>query len=382
MTIDTAKQQPFAGPILSASMPTFGASLRGVVSIDFDGHTPGKDRFIGKLGMQFGKAPFGVGGVGTASFARDALGAFAAVPPVGVFLAPSGASAGPLSNTAEIFNTDEGMRVLLDDRCADLMVGLLLQPSFSPRDRLQATGGAASAFTLQAFAQACKVIGAMSDAFSWVKGGFALIIGGDGQIADTHIDANHLLVVLWLGIRHLHLKRNDQIKLFPGLVIPQFGGSHLGPFLDQIEMVLIATIANVQATCERQDAHFLSLAQAVIMAQVIGQSGRTVVGCFVQSLKTFFRETHLSMLGVLPEFGPQAFIGGRDLPLDTARHLRGQSIPLSYLSITAFVQMQIATGLAIGKGILTHTIEGIAVGQLRLSQELKLFAGRIQFEFG
>ncbi len=69
-----------------------------------------------------------------------------------VFLASSGAPARALSNAAQVFNAYKSMRMLLNDQYADLMVGCSFQPSFSPRDRLQPTSGAASAFALQAFA--------------------------------------------------------------------------------------------------------------------------------------------------------------------------------------------------------------------------------------
>lgn len=376
MTIDTTKQQAFAGPIVLRDMPTFGASLRGGIGIDFDDHAARKCGFIGQHPMQFGKAPFGVHRIRLALLTRDFFNTFA------VFLPSSGAPAGPLSNAAKVFNANERTRVLLANRSTDLVVGLLLQPSFSPRDRLQATGGAASAFTLQAFAQSCVMIGAMSDTFAWVEGGFASIIRGHSQIAYTNIHPNDLLMVFWLWIGDLDGEGDDQIKLFARLVVPQFGSSYLSSLLNHLQVFVIATIANVQPTGERQNAHLLALPEAIIMTQVIGQGGRARVGRFVQSLEPFLRETHLTMLGVLPEFGPQAFIGRRDLTLDTARHLRRQVIARANLAVTALMHAQVATRLTVSKSVVAHEIERIAIRQLRLSQELKLLRGGIQFEFG
>lgn len=224
MTIHAAKQQAFAGPIVLRDMPTFGASLRGIVGIDFNDHAACKRGFIGQHPMQFGKAPFRVDSIRLALLTRDFLNTFA------IFLTASGTPACPFPNARKVFNTDKRTRMLLDNRFADLMVGLLLQPSFSLRDRLEATSGAASAFTLQAFTQSCVMVGAMPDFFAWVKGGLALIVRGHSQIANTHIDPNNLLMVFWLRIAHLDSEGEDQIKLFARLIIPQFGRSYLGPF--------------------------------------------------------------------------------------------------------------------------------------------------------
>lgn len=375
VTIDTTKQQALPGPILLRDMPTSGASLRGIISIDFHDHTARKRGFIGQQSVQFGKTPFGVHCVGAALFARNLL------EPEAVVLAASGSPAGAFSNARKVFDTDESMRILLDDRGADLMVGLLLQPSFSPRDRLEPTSRAASAFTLQAFTQSCVMIGVVPDPFARVKGGLALGVRSDSQIAKTYIDANDRFVIFWVRIENLNGEGDDEIKLFLWLIIAQFGSSYFGPLLNHFQVLAIAIIANVQTTSERQNAHVLVQAKAVITAQVIGEGRRARVGSLIQPLETFFRETNPAMLGVLSELAPQPLIGGCHFPLHTARHLRGQVIAGADLAVTPCMHAQIATGLAIDKGELAHKVERITIGQLGPSQALKLFSSGIQFEF-
>ena len=92
MTTLTDKQQTFVGPILAARMPTHGASLAGVVGIDFDRHTRVEQRFVGNHGVQLGKGPLRVSSIRLALFARNFLYPFA------VFLALAFASLRSLSD--------------------------------------------------------------------------------------------------------------------------------------------------------------------------------------------------------------------------------------------------------------------------------------------
>ncbi len=112
-TLDTREQQAFARPILVGNMPTFGASLRGVVGVNTHHHTTRKNGFIRKHGVQLSKRPLRIHAVALASFARNALGSFS------VLLLAVGASFGSFSNMGQLFYPNQGMWILLNNAFGD-----------------------------------------------------------------------------------------------------------------------------------------------------------------------------------------------------------------------------------------------------------------------
>src|SRR5437773_6642884 len=62
----TDKQETLARTILLAGIAAHGASLTGIVGVHFDGHTAIQRGFVGDHGMQLGKGPLGMTGVGFA----------------------------------------------------------------------------------------------------------------------------------------------------------------------------------------------------------------------------------------------------------------------------------------------------------------------------
>jgi hypothetical protein len=68
--------------------------------------------------------------------------------------------------------------------------------------------------------------------------------------------------------------------------------------------------------------------------------------------------------GILPSFGPQSLVSGSHLPEDTARHLGWQRMLRADRSVEVMLQPPAATGLAVGKSIPAHLIQGVAVSQL------------------
>ena len=168
VTVDATEQQAFVGPIRIVNMPTDGASLRGVLGIDFDHLTATQHGFIGQHAMQFGKGPLRIHAVTLALLHRGTL------KPCTVFAASMGSSFGSFSNVRQLFYSDEGMRILVHKTPGDRVVRVCFQPSLSSTDRLQATCRGASAFSLQTFAQPGVVIGSVPDLFPRMEGGFPL----------------------------------------------------------------------------------------------------------------------------------------------------------------------------------------------------------------
>src|SRR5690348_1057777 len=89
-----------------------------------------------------------------------------------------------------MFQSYQGVWVLLDDLVGDAVIGLQFQPSLSLRDLPQPAFRATSAFLLQAFAQSCVMVGLVSNSFPRMKTRFTCGGGGHSQIADAHIDPN------------------------------------------------------------------------------------------------------------------------------------------------------------------------------------------------
>ena len=72
--------------------------------------------------------------------------------PFAVFLASALSAFGALSNTGQVFQSDEGVWVLCDDLFGERVIGLLLEPSLSLGNASDAAFRPTSAFLLQAFA--------------------------------------------------------------------------------------------------------------------------------------------------------------------------------------------------------------------------------------
>src|SRR6516164_8524428 len=144
--------------------------------------------------MQLGEGPLRVHPIGFTCLWGHSFVALPIILPLS-FLAP-----GALSNTGEVFQPNQGMRMLLDDLFGNGMIGLQLQPSLSLCDALQATFRPASAFLLQAFAQSRVVIGLVSYSFACREGWLPCRSRGHGQIANADIHADDLaqLHTSWL----------------------------------------------------------------------------------------------------------------------------------------------------------------------------------------
>jgi hypothetical protein len=151
--------------------------------------------------MQLGEGPLRVHPIGFACLWGHSFVAFP------MFLTLSFLALGALSNTGEVFQPNQGMRMLLDDVFGSGMIGLQLQPSLSLCDTLQATFRPASALLLQAFAQSRVVICLVSYSFPWREGWLPRRSRGHGQIPNAYIHADDLaqLHTGWLMLNESYL---------------------------------------------------------------------------------------------------------------------------------------------------------------------------------
>src|ERR1700693_25690 len=176
VAILTDKEQAVLRTVGITGMPTARTSLTGIMGINSDRHTSLQQSFVGNHALQFGKTPFGVGGVGFPLLLRRLLALTAVCS---------------LSDICQIFQTDKTVGVCVDDALGDHMIGVLLQPSLSPTNRHKATGSGASAFFLKTLSQSRVMIGFGYDALAAVEKTIPLRIAGHRQIAHAHIDPNH-----------------------------------------------------------------------------------------------------------------------------------------------------------------------------------------------
>jgi hypothetical protein len=375
MALDAAEQQALARPIFIANLPTFGASLRGVIGIDTHDHAARENGFISQHSMQLGKRPLRVHSVRLPSFDRNWLSSFT------VLLASSLASPGAIPNAVQLLYADDGMGILLYDALGYRVIGLHFQPSLSSTDRPQAAGRATSAFLLQAFTQSCIVVGSGTHAFPRVETSLPFGVRSHGEVAYTHIYPDHLLVLLRGGIWSLNLYRDQQVKLFVWLVVPQTRPAYLGPIEKRLEVLFVAIVGNDDTTSQGEKAHTLALLETVIFAILIHQGGRNKLRRFVQTLKSLLGEACFALLQVLLEFGPQSFVGCGYIPLNTTGHLRRQLKPSAKLQVTSPMHLESVARLALLKSVARDEVERIPIGKLSSSKLLALLRCGLQFEF-
>src|SRR5947209_18052635 len=178
MTVLTDKEQSLLGAVGISGMSTDGASLAGVVGIDFDGHVPLQEGFVGNHALQLGKTPFGVGCIRTSLLFARFLATFALCP---------------FSNICQVLQADEAVGVLSHDALGDHMIGVGFQPSLSSADRHKAAGGGTSAFLLQTPSQSRIMVGFGNHTFAALEGWFPSGRGSNRQIAHPYINAYYLL---------------------------------------------------------------------------------------------------------------------------------------------------------------------------------------------
>jgi hypothetical protein len=117
---------------------------------------------------------------------------------------------------------------------------------------------------------------------------------------------------------------DQQIELFVGFVVPELGPADVCPVLDERHMPVVALVGKDNPPVEGKDAHLLPSLKAVIIAVVVGQRRRDVLGWLIQPLVPFLRVSRLAMGEILRELCPESLVGRCDLARDITGPLRGE----------------------------------------------------------
>lgn len=348
----TTEQQPFVGAIFFRGVSAFGASLTRVMSVYLDGQGTLQASFIGNHAVQLSKTPLGMVPMSATLLFRG----------VGIPF-----SVGAFSHIGQVLQTNNRMRMVLNNPFRDDMIGVLLQPSLSSTNCHKSPCRRTSAFVLKTFSQSRIMICFCSDSLSREELVFFLGRGGHSKIPHAYIDANHLSMVLWCGVCRLDFQRNEQVKVFLGLIIPEFSRANLSAMLDQGNVFVIARVGDNHPSLQTQDADVTILLKTLVTLVVVGQGGRNVLGSGVQPLISLLGLTRLAECSILPDFSPERFVGSSYLTWYVTSHLRGELICGSDLIVAIMLQSTLIAHFAMCKRILTDIVQSIAVSQLCLS---------------
>src|SRR5215469_12423331 len=130
-------------------------------------------------------------------------------------------------------------------------------------------------------------------------------------------------------------------------------------------MLAVPLVADMDPATKGQQTHLLAAALRIVPPVDVAESGRDVVRRVIQPSEPLLGVAQPPGFGMLAGFGPQTLVGSSHLPEDTAGHLGRQPKLRADLSIQGPLQPSAAAGLAVGKGILAHQIESVAVSELR-----------------
>src|SRR5438045_9730085 len=109
------------------------------------------------------------------------------------------------------------------------MIGVSFRPSLSSANRHKTTGSGTSAFLLQTLPQSRIMVGFGNNLLPRVEGTISPGRTGYSQIANSHINPCYSGMGLGSGVCYFHLKKNEQVDLLLGLLIPEFRDSVLSP---------------------------------------------------------------------------------------------------------------------------------------------------------
>src|SRR5437588_519251 len=330
MTVLTDKEQALIRPIALAGIPTHGASLGGVVSIDFDRHAFVQEGFVSNVSVQLGVTPLGLPGIGFPLL----LGRLFAV------FAPDS-----VSDVCQVLQPDEAMGVLLHNALTHHMVGVLLQPSLSPANAHQTAGSRTSAFLHQTLPESCIVVRSRNNGFTRMKRTLSLRGAGYGKVAYPYIDTDDLLVGFRCWVSYLNFKSHKQVELLPRLVVPELGGSNLGTLLNESNMLGIRGVANNDTPFQREDTHLLLSLEGIVLLVLVGQGRRRILGSLIKSFVAFLGQACFACFCTLLDLCPEGFIGGTDLTGNTTGHLRGEMKTGTYLIVGAILQLHLIAHL-------------------------------------
>ncbi len=209
MTDLADKQEALVGPVGIGGMAAYRTGLARVVRVHLDRHTPAQQGFIGDHAVQLSEGPLGIRRIGLALL-------------LACLFAPS-AAARSFANVGQLFQPDQAVGVEQNDACGNDMIGVGFQPSLPSADRDESPRRRTGAFLLQTLSQSGVVVGGCDDTLARMETRLPPGIAGHGQIAHAHINPDDAGMRLWRGVGYLNFQRDQQVELFPGLVIPEFG---------------------------------------------------------------------------------------------------------------------------------------------------------------
>src|SRR6266702_4018748 len=212
MTVLADEQESFARPSGVTGMSTQGTRLARIVGVYLDCHRPMQESLVGDHALQLSKGPLGIGRIGT-PLLRAAL-----------------LAAASFTDVCQVFQADQAVGVSVNNAFRDDMIGVLLQPSLSSTNHHQAAGSGTSAFLLQTLSQSRIMICFGNNGFPCMEGTFPFRRRGDGQVADAYIHPCHTRMGLRCRVCSLDFKRDEQVEVLPGFVIPQLGSTDCSPF--------------------------------------------------------------------------------------------------------------------------------------------------------
>src|SRR5205807_1378628 len=133
-----------------------------------------------------------------------------------------------------------------------------------------------------------------------------LVVGcrSHSKISLSDVYPYNCLVAFRDGVCSLYLKRDEQVELFLGLVIPQLGSTNAGTLLQESKMLGIARVGETDTPLKGEHAHMLICFETVVSPEVVGKGGRDVLGNFIESLVAFLGDTCLACFGILSRLCP------------------------------------------------------------------------------
>src|SRR5260370_11565609 len=131
-------------------------------------------------------------------------------------------------------------------------------------------------------------------------------------------------MLLWGWVCSFDLQRHEQVELFLGLVIPEFGCADLRSLLNLGNVLVVSRVGHYHTAIQCQDRETPVFLEAVVLLVLIGQGGRDILGWLIQPLVAFLGLPCRPKSSVLLDFGPQGFVGGSDLAWHTTGHLGRQ----------------------------------------------------------
>ena len=122
------------------------------------------------------------------------------------------------------------------------MIGSLFQPSLPSTNDHQSPGCRTGAFVLQSLSQSAVMVSFGPDLFTGIEGYPFVQCRSDRQVALSNVHTNNMLMRFRCGIRHFHLKGDEQVEPLAWLIIPQFCCPDMSAMLQESKMLSIRRV--------------------------------------------------------------------------------------------------------------------------------------------